>query len=149
MSLRRFLFLWHNFHLKEEFEDEEVADMGEDESEENEDELVEIDCCATTRIEQEEEEVDNSEEGEEDDSVGEEMDKNGESVSQKVWFDKVHILIDHIRVVSVGMIYILGTWLSIDEMMARFMGRSIETYRMKNKPILEGFIFFVLTTSSR
>ncbi len=57
-------------------------------------------------------------------------------------------MIDHTRSVSVGMIYILGTWLSIDEMMARFMGRSIETYRMKNKPISEGFKFFVLTTSS-
>ena len=38
MPFRRFVFLWRHFHLKEEFEDEELADMGEDESEENEDE---------------------------------------------------------------------------------------------------------------
>ena len=48
MPFRRFVFLWRHFHLKEEFEDEELTDMGEDESKENEDELVEIDCCATT-----------------------------------------------------------------------------------------------------
>mgnify|MGYP000329288802 CR=1 FL=1 len=69
MTLRRFLFLWRHFHLKEEFEDEEVADMGEDEIEENEEKLLEIDCCAITRIDQEK--VDNSEEEEEDNSEGE------------------------------------------------------------------------------
>ena len=83
--------------------------MGEDESKENEEELLEIYCCATTRIEQEEEEAHRSEEREEDGSEGKEIDNNGESVSQKVWFDKVQILIDHIRVVSVDMIYILDT----------------------------------------
>ena len=120
--------------------------MGEDESKENKDKLLEIDCCTTTRIDQEE--VDDSEEEEEDDSEWEEV-NNGESVSQKGWFDKVHILIDHTCVVSVGMIYILGIWLSIDKMMARFTSRSIKTYRMKNKPISEGFNFlFVLTTNS-
>ena len=45
-------------------------------------------------------------------------------------------------------IYILGTILSLDEMMIRFFGRSYETHRMKNKPIKEGYKFFVLTTKS-
>ena len=46
------------------------------------------------------------------------------------------------------LIFILGTNLALDEMMIRFMGRSIETQQMKNKPIAEGFKFFVLATSS-
>ena len=39
MSYKRFVFLWRHFHLKEEFEDEELADMGGDESKENKEEL--------------------------------------------------------------------------------------------------------------
>ena len=53
---------------------------------------------------------------------------------------------DHFREVSVAMVLILGTLLSFDEMMVRFMGRSIKTHRIKGKPIGEGFKLFVLTT---
>ena len=45
-----------------------------------------------------------------------------------------------------GLIWVLGTWMSIDEMMIRFMGRSNQTHRVKNKPISQGFNFFVLCT---
>ena len=31
-------------------------------------------------------------------------------------------------------------------MMIQFMGKSLETHRMKNKPIKEGYKFFVLST---
>jgi len=41
---------------------------------------------------------------------------------------------------------VLRTKLSLDEMMVRFMGRSLETHRLKNKSIGEGFNFFVLST---
>ena len=60
MPYKRFIFLWRHFHLKEEVEDEEVANIGEDESKKNEDELLENIYCATTKIGQEE--GDNSEE---------------------------------------------------------------------------------------
>ena len=36
--------------------------------------------------------------------------------------------------------------LSLDEMMIRFVGRCRETHNIKNKPIGEGFKFFVLAT---
>ena len=42
--------------------------------------------------------------GKEDDSEGEEMENNGESAAKKFWLGKVQIFIDHIRVVSTGMI---------------------------------------------
>ena len=44
------------------------------------------------------------------------------------------------------MVHVLGTLLSFDEMMVRFMGRSGETHRMKHKPIGEGYKLFTLTT---
>ncbi len=50
---------------------------------------------------------------------------------------------------SQDIIFVLGTFLAIDEMMIQFMGRSIKTHRMKNKPIKEGFKFFVLAVSTR
>ena len=46
------------------------------------------------------------------------------------------------------MVHTLGTILSLDEMMIRFLGRCIETHRMKNKPIGEGYKWFVLTTQT-
>ncbi len=65
---------------------------------------------------------------------------------KEVWFHKVQPLIDHVRDVSIGLIWVLGTWMSIDEMMIRFMGRSNQTHRVKNKPISQGFNSFVLCT---
>ena len=44
------------------------------------------------------------------------------------------------------LIFTLGTVLALDEMMIRFMGRSNETHRIKNKPIKKGYKFFVLAT---
>ena len=66
----------------------------------------------------------------------------------KVWYEKIKPLVDHMRVKSQDLIFILGTFLALDEMMIRFMGRSVETHRMKNKPIKEGFKFFVLAIST-
>ena len=37
--------------------------------------------------------------------------------------------------------------LALDEMMARFKGRSADTYRMKSKPIREGYKFFAIACS--
>ena len=51
------------------------------------------------------------------------------------------------RDVSKEIVWVLGTWMSIDEMMVRFMGRLAETYQMRNKPISEGYNFFVISTS--
>ena len=60
--------------------------------------------------------------------------------------DKLKLLIDHVRDVSFDLIHTLGTCLSLDEMMIRFKGKSLETHRVKKKPIKEGFKFFVLST---
>eukprot|EP00957_Ditylum_brightwellii_P074033 5625390-Ditylum_brightwellii.AAC.1 len=48
------------------------------------------------------------------------------------------------RDINFDVIFVLGTCLSLDEMMICFMGRSSETHCMKNNPIKEGFKFFTL-----
>ena len=58
-----------------------------------------------------------------------------------VWYEKIYSIVDHIRKRSMELIYTLGTHLALDEQMIRFMGRSLKTHRMKNKPIKEGFKF--------
>ena len=80
--------------------------MGEDESNKIEDELLEIYCCATTRIGKGEES--NSEEGEKTIQRGKRL-TTMVRVWEKNWFEKVRVFIDHIRVVSVSMIWVLGT----------------------------------------
>lgn len=64
----------------------------------------------------------------------------------KVWFHKLQSFIDHVQEVSFQLIFVLGTLLSLDEMMIQFCGRSAETHWIKNKPIGEGYKLFVLTT---
>ena len=58
----------------------------------------------------------------------------------KRWLRKVGPLLDHIKEVN-KIIFTPGNVNAIDEMMVRFFGRSGHTYRMKNKPIKEGFKF--------
>ena len=67
-----------------------------------------------------------------------------ENESPTVWFSKLKPMIDHMREVSFSLVYILGTILSLDEMMIRFMGRSNETHCIKGKPIGEGYNFLFL-----
>ena len=59
---------------------------------------------------------------------------------------KLTYFLNHVREVSQSIILVLGTFLSLDEMMIRFCGQSAETNWMKNKPIKEGYNFFLLTT---
>ena len=63
------------------------------------------------------------------------------------WFAKVSPLVDHVRLVSLFFVVVLGTCIAIDEMMIRFGGRSGHTHRIKNKPIAEGYKFFVACCS--
>eukprot|EP00957_Ditylum_brightwellii_P051268 3887463-Ditylum_brightwellii.AAC.1 len=47
---------------------------------------------------------------------------------------------------SISLIWLLGTFLSLDKMRMQFAGRSLETHHMKNKPISEGCKFICLAT---
>ncbi|CAG8586621.1 4867_t:CDS:1, partial [Paraglomus occultum] len=60
------------------------------------------------------------------------------SETQSFWYSKVEPLASHLRNMF-KKLYMPGTNVSVDEMIARFSGRSIHTVRMKNKPTPEGY----------
>ena len=64
--------------------------------------------------------------------------------NEEVWYIKIKPLIDHFCFVSQSLIFTLGTLLAIDKMMICFMGRSLETIRVKNKvfvlAIMKGYV---------
>ena len=144
MTRNRFRFIWRNFHLNHE-EDSGIGDNDNSDSNEDDEEddlLVEI---GMERVEVDQEnELEEANGGAADD----EDDEDGDTLTKKkdVWFDKIAYFVDHFRDVSESLIFTLGTLLAIDEMIIRFTGRSAETHRIKNKPIGEGYKFFVLTT---
>ena len=60
------------------------------------------------------------------------------SETQSFWYSKVEPLASHLRNMF-KKLYVPGTNVSVDEMIARFSGRSIHTVQMKNKPTPEGY----------
>ena len=144
MTRRRFEFIWRHFHpsFKQDEEDQEGENDEDNESEEQEMSDEDLITIGLERIHLDPNNVDGDDEEEEMDD--EEVSQ--QSTQKKVWYNKLTWVIDHIRDVSQQFVFVLGTTLSLDEMMIRFFGRSVETHRMKNKPIKEGYNFFVLAT---
>lgn len=66
------------------------------------------------------------------------------SPEQQPWYSKVKPLLDHVNQLSKRLCRHPGFALSVDEMMRKFKGRSMQTHRMKNKPIKEGYKFFAI-----
>ena len=132
MTHDRFKFLWRHFHVfhEDKIVEEEVAD--DDDFENESDSFVEV---RTERVQREQQAQNN------DDNERELTNNNN-----KMWFDKLQYLIEHVRSVNYNALFILGTILSLDEMMVRFSGKSEETQRLKGKPISEGYKLFVLAT---
>ena len=83
-----------------------------------------------------------------DDLMEEVQDSTTQDNQNSIWYQKVKPVVDHIRAKSCGLIFILGTFHALDETMIRFSGRSVGNHRIKNKPIKEGFKFFVLATKN-
>jgi len=122
MSRTRFEFLWRHFHL-----DRQEVTMGElQEDCDKDEELVEIslerNIEVSERVQQEQEE------GNTYDKISDESDadKSGSGEEERdVWFIKLKPFLDHIRSASIKLMW----------------------SRIKNKPIGEGFKWFILATS--
>ena len=144
MTQRRYEFIWRHFHPSFDSVEEESLDKEEEEEESsdvvNDEDFITI---GLERIQLDEENNDVSNQDEEEDQVNEDEQASNK---KKVWYEKLTWIIDHVRDISKEFVFVLGTTLSLDEMMIRFYGRSLETHRMKNKPIKEGYKFFVLAT---
>ena len=139
MTRRRFEFIWRHFHPSFESSDD-TEDERKEEEEEEEDTIEEaLVSIGFERVQREQD--DNMESNEYDENT-----EPPQQSTKKVWYEKLTFMIEHIRQVSQEFVHVLGTILSLDEMMIRFFGRSGETHRMKNKPIKEGYKFFVLAT---
>ena len=112
------------------------VELKNDSDEEQEDKMIELDL---DRVEHDnapvqQEQCNKSTEGEEEE---EESDKDSEK-NKKIWYTKVQPIVDYMRKKSAQLIHTLGTSLSFDEMIIRCLARSIETCRIKNKPIDKG-----------
>ena len=83
-------------------------------------------------------ETDSNDEGEdtEDDDISESVDER--------WFAKAAPIIDLVNETSKKVCKFPAFCVSIDEQMKKFKGRSGQTFRMKNKPISEGYKFWAI-----
>ena len=76
------------------------------------------------------------------------LDKKKEGKRTADWFEKLKPLVDHVWELSFDLIYVLGTILSLDEIMICFMRRSSQTHWIKGEPIGEEFKLFVLAINN-
>ena len=134
MTRARFEFLWRHFHCNHSTA-EDFEEIVDDSEELDDEELVETDL---ERVQHEQEDLERNEEAIE----------NEITIEKKTWYNKIEPIVTHVRIKSLALIFTLGTFLAIDEMMVRFSGKSMETHRIKNKPISEGYKFFVLALTN-
>ena len=142
MTRDRFKFMWRHFHVS-------APSLPSDlhtESDETDDDGSDLLETAVDRVELDQQQMLGEMNNNDDMNNNDADDETATAEEIKTWFDKIKPLVDHFRSVSFIMVAILGTLLSLDEMMIRFMGRSMETHRIKNKPIGEGFKLFILAT---
>ena len=60
-----------------------------------------------------------------DDDDGEitnKKEKQNEKDNESIWFHKLQVLIEHVRNISFDLVHVLGSNLSLDEMMIQLMG---------------------------
>ena len=168
MTCRRFEFIWRNFHPCFEESDNDDVELGPEATEEtNESQSLETcskdddDDIERIQADQQVLQSDGNTTGEdtsikdaetvEEQRLSEEEKDNDtqQSSKKKVWYEKLTWMIDHIRDASQEFIFVIGTILSLNEMMIRFFGRLKETHQMKKKPIKEGYNFFCFSNKRR
>ena len=86
--------------------------------------------------------------GEDGESDDEDEDGNGDPQPDDRWYAKAATLFDLLNRLSKKYCKFPGFALAIDEMMKRFKGRSYQTFRMKGKPVKEGYKFWAICDSA-
>jgi len=122
MSRNRFNYVFRYIHLSAADDETVEEDVAIEEEEQDDDDNEKI-------VEEEEEEM---------------IDEDDEAADLPEWLSKVKLLVNHTNSVSKLHCKHPGVYLSIDEMMKLFKGRSLMTHRMRNKPIKEGYKFFAI-----
>lgn len=113
-----FQYIWRHFHITFESEEQGAAQPAA------------------------QEEIESDDERDEDAFV--DVNEEEDAPIDDGWFAKAAPLVEHVNTVLQRICWHPGFALSIDEMMRLFKGRSIQTHRMKHKPIKEGFKFFAI-----
>eukprot|EP00171_Calliarthron_tuberculosum_P023663 IDg23663t1 len=131
----RFKYIWRNLHLMGPSTGDETVDADDANAEEAEPHMREPESPLS----------DDSDDDGDDEQTVEEVDEDAEY--SETWFEKVRVLIDHVRETSLKLLLRPGLAVCIDEMMIKFEGRSAEMHCMKNKPIDEVYKWFVLADS--
>ena len=132
MTRQRFEFLWRHFHSNHATDVDFTVDAEEVENESDDDDII-VDQ-SVERVQREQDIMQS------DFDIGDEDEEQQEEkqIEKQLWYHKVKPVVEHMRQKSLDLIYILGTYLALDEMMIRFCGRSEETHRIKNKPSKKG-----------
>ena len=156
----RFLYIWRNIHLeeieptslstKEDFDDIEEEDDGNIEPTPAKMTHQEYDEEWNENWEQDDDSIEQANNDEEHYDTLSDYDTDTEHKDDRnvdLWYQKVKVFLDHVNEISQKCCKHPGFALSIDEMMKLFKGRSNMTYRMKKKPIKEGFKFFAMCDS--
>eukprot|EP00957_Ditylum_brightwellii_P150186 11436497-Ditylum_brightwellii.AAC.1 len=128
--------------------------MHESDYEAEEDEDYDEEVCKQTmeRVQRDEEDMHGDDLLDSDDNGGshdnQHVEVSDEHPRKKdVWCYKLEAFLNHFMEINFSLLFVLGTCLSLDEMIISFSGRSNETYHIKNKPIQKGYKFFALTTT--
>ena len=133
LSRERFEYIWRNLHFVGGGDGpDEESNVDEEQS----DNVPGLDAVM--------EEEDIFEDDDDDDAQGEDSEEDVEQEVDSRWYKKAALFLEHVSAVSARICKFPGSRLSIDEMMKRFKGRALDTVRMKNKPIKEGYKFFAI-----
>eukprot|EP00957_Ditylum_brightwellii_P014635 1102833-Ditylum_brightwellii.AAC.1 len=131
-----FIFLWWNFHIYNAEDLNVQAEKEAGTSYEDDKEEGTLYDKSMERIMHDKDDSDEEDENEDDnDEDTETKSDNDDETPPKVWYFKLKYLIDHVRDTSMSLIWILETCLALGEMMVKFLGRSMKTYHIKDKPI--------------
>jgi Transposase IS4 len=153
-----FIYLWRNFHMHKKpntynFPDEEFPEPPDERHVCEQDSSDDEETPPRREVVEEEEDDasagNNSSDGEDEEEEEDDDDDEEEDADPAVqrWFHKVEVLLRHVNVTSKRICRHPGSFLSIDEMMKKYKGRSNQTHKMKNKPIKEGYKFFAICCS--
>ena len=139
-TLGKWKFMFHNIYYVKPL----AGELTEDPAPESDDEMPEL----VERSDSSEEESDSDDDDESDDDgsdADDEDEADDHAVDERYQFEgKVRPLFDAFRRANRLLCMRPGTHVTIDEMMQRFKGKSKETYRMRGKPIREGYKYFSL-----
>lgn len=143
-TLKKWQFMFNNIYFVEPEPDDLEPEETEDSDDDDDDSMPDFVPLSDTDDESDSESDDESDSESDADDDDSDSESDEDEDDPYVFEPKVRPLYDAFNKANHCLCVRPGTYVTIDEMMARFKGRSRETYRMRGKPIREGYKFFSL-----